>query len=397
MHYRLGSDKLLVAASIFILATNNLSAQNSPPAANKPPEQSSAPTRRMPGPGMGGPSQPFPEAKNIAQPKNDSELAAAIKQLAGELSSSGKFSGSVLLAVDGKPLVESAWGDANREHEVPNTLETSFDIGSLGKLFTQIAILQLVDAGKLSLDEFFGKYLPNYPNRDIAAKVTIRQLLLHTSGMGDIFDSITPKTDLSSLRQLKDFLPLFANKPLEFEPGSQPHYSNAGYVVLGLVIEAVSGDDYYKYVEQHVLKPATMTRSGFFERSKLPPTVAHSYDDGHDVTNTHPVHGSPAGGLQASTGDLLRLVKAIDAGKIIGKESVKVLRDLIPHPPNAPPPADDDKLEAYGIAGGAPGVSAQLAIDPTGYYTRVVLCNGSPPMAISMAATIAEWIKQMPK
>ena len=99
----------------------------------------------------------------------------------------------------------------------------------------------------------------------------------------------------------------------------------------------------------------------------------------------------------ASAGDLLRLVKAIDVGKIIGKESVKVLRDLIPHSPNAPPPANETKLVAYGIAGGAPGVSAQLAIDPTGHYTRIVLCNGSPPMAMSMAAMIGEWIKQMPK
>jgi hypothetical protein len=111
----------------------------------------------------------------------------------------------------------------------------------------------------------------------------------------------------------------------------------------------------------------------------------------------HAVHGSPAGGLQASTGDLLRLVQAVDGGKLLKKESVKVLRDLIPHPPNTPPPADETKLAAYGIAGGGPGVSAQLAIDSTGHYTRVVLCNGSPPMAMSMAATIGEWIKQMPK
>jgi hypothetical protein len=91
------------------------------------------------------------------------------------------------------------------------------------------------------------------------------------------------------------------------------------------------------------------------------------------------------------------MVQAIDAGKLLKKESVKVLRDLIPRPPNAPAPADESRLTAYGIAGGAQGVSAQLAVDPTGRYTRVVLCNGSPPMAMSMAATIGEWMKQMPK
>src|ERR1700736_1690693 len=96
-------------------------------------------------------------------------------------------------------------------------------------------------------------------------------------------------------------------------------------------------------------------------------------------------------------GDLLRLVQAINGGKLISKESVKLLRDMIPHPPNAPPPPDDTKLAAYGIGGGAPGVNTGLSIDPIGHYTRVVLCNMSPPMAMSMGATISEWIKQMPK
>ena len=398
MQYRFLRQRLPLAALFVVLTINILFAQSAPPK----PEQSSAPgagsepSRRIGGPGMAGP-QPFPEAKLIAQPKNDNEVAAAVKQLAAQLASSGRFSGSVLLAVNGKPLVDNAWGEADREHKITNTPETSYDVGSVGKLFTQIAILQLLDANKLSLDDPFGKYLTSYPNGEIAGKVTIRQLLLHTSGMGDIFDNVKPETNLSSMRQLKDFLPLFAQKPLEFAPGSKTHYSNTGYIVLGMVVEAVSGDDYYKYVEQHILKPAGMTRSGFFDRTKLPPFVAHSYDEGRDVTNMHAVRGSPAGGLQASTGDLLRLVQAVDGGKLLKKESVKVLRDLIPHPPNAPPPADETKLAAYGIAGGAPGVSAQLAIDPTAHYARVVLCNGSPPMAMSMAATIGEWIKQMPK
>ena len=387
-----------------VLITNTLWAQDTPPTAAGGPEQRSVPApgsgnqppHRMMGPGMGGPP-PFPEAKSTAQPKNDEELTAAVKQLGTAVAASGRFSGSVLVAVDGKPLVDQAWGEADREHKIANTPETSYDVGSIGKLFTQIAILQLVEAGKVTLDDPFGKYLTSYPNGDIAGKVTIRQLLLHKSGMGDFFESITPATDLGSLRQLKDFLPLFAQKPLEFSPGSQTRYSNTGYVVLGMVVEAVSGEDYYNYVAQHILKPADMTHSGFFDRTDLPTGVAHSYDEGKDVTNMHPVRGSPAGGLQASTGDLLQLVQAVDTGKLLKRESVKVLRDLIPHPPNAPPPADEARLEAYGIAGGAPGVNAQLSVNPTGHYTRIVLCNGSPPMAMSMAATIGEWIKQMPK
>jgi D-alanyl-D-alanine carboxypeptidase len=362
----------------------------------QPPGAGSA-QRLIRGQGPGGLPEPFPEAKQIAQPKDDNELALAIKKLGDELAASGKFSGSVLVAVDGKTLIDDAWGDADRKHKVANKPETSYDVGSIGKLFTQIAILQLFEAGKLKLDDPFGKYLTNYPNEDIAAKVTIRQVLLHSGGITDVFDRITPDINLKSMRELKDFLPLFAQKPLEYVPGSANRYSSAGYIVLGLIIEAVSGENYYTYVKEKILDPARMTHSGFFDRGHLPPTVARSYDEGRDVTDMHAARGSSAGGLQASAGDLLRLVQAINAGRLISKESVKVLRGLIPTPPNAAPAADESKLVAYGIGGGAPGVSALLSIDPTGHYTRVVLCNGSPPMAMAMGAAIREWLQHLPK
>ncbi len=349
-----------------------------------------------PAPGMLR-SEPFPEAKEITPPKKETELAAAIGKLGDKLAAAGRFSGAVLLAEDGKRLIERAWGLADRDRKIANTSETSFDMGSLGKLITQIAILQLVDAGKLSLDEPFGEYLPDYPNRKVAGKVTIRELLLHTSGMGDIADPEIREAKAGSLQTLKDFVPLFANDALAFAPGSQTRYSNAGYIVLGRVIEAVTGRDYYSYVDKSILQRAGMKHSGFFDRAGLPATVARSYDNGIDVTNKHPLRGSPAGGLQASVGDLLQLVQAIDAGKFFSKESITILRELVPRSPNAPSSIDASRFAAYGIAGGAPGVSAQLNIDPGGRYTRIVLCNGSPPMASSMAATIAEWLKEMPK
>ncbi len=349
-----------------------------------------------PGPDGPPPPQPFAEAKSIPQPKNDEELAAAIKKLADTLAAPGRFSGSILLANNGKTLVDNAWGRADREQRIGNTPDTAYDVGSIGKLFTQIAIFQLVEKGKLSLDDIFGKYLTDYPDSDIAGKVMIRHLLLHSSGMGDIFDQ-PGSENLGTITELAGFLPLIAHKPLAFEPGSGNRYSNAGYVVLGMVVESVSGENYYSYIKAHVLEPAGMARSGFFDRKHLPASVAHSYEDGKDVTGVQPERGCPAGGLQASASDLLRLVQAIDAGKLISKESLKLLRDMIPHPPNAPPHADETRLTAYGIGGGAPGVSAGLSIDPTGRYTRVVLCNAGPPMAMSMGAAISEWIKQMPK
>ena len=332
----------------------------------------------------------------MPQPKNDAELAASIKALADTLAAAGRFSGSIYLAKDGVALVEAAWGLSDRAKHVPNTPDTAYDIGSIGKLITQTAVLQLAEQGKLQLDDPIGKYLKDYPNPGIAAKVTLRQLLLHTSGLGDIFDHITPDTNLAGMTELKDFLPLFGNRPLEFEPGTRNRYSNAGYIVLGLVIEAVGGENYFEYVPRHILAPAGMTRSGFFNRSQLPATVARSYHGADDMTGMHPGRGTPAGGLHASASDLAHLVMAINDGRLLKPQSVSLLNGFLPRPPGGPPiPAG--RLMAYGIEGGAPGVNAHLVVDPSGHYTRVVLCNGEPPMAASMGFTIREWIRNLPK
>jgi CubicO group peptidase (beta-lactamase class C family) len=347
--------------------------------------------------GPGDAPKPYAEAAAIPQPKNDEELTHAITLLADQLSSAGRFSGSIFLAADAKPLVDKAWGEADRTAKRPNTPDTAYDVGSIGKLFTQIAILQLAEQGKLSLDDPIGKYLTSYPDSDVATKVTIRQLLLHTSGIPDFLSHFTPGMKLDEIVNLKDFLPLFAGKPLDFEPGKGKQYSSSGYIVLGLVVEAVSKSTYAAYVQQHILQPAAMTHSGFFDRSHLPPFVARSYEEGEDVTGMHPRQGSSAGGLQASARDLFRLIEAINAGKLIKPDAIATLRSMIPRPPDAPPPADLSKLAAYGIEGGAPGVNGQLVIDPSGHYTRVVLCNSGPPMASSMGMTIREWLNHIPK
>lgn len=375
----------------------------------EPNGPASQPSRMLlqPGPGTlgkqmlgpGGPPEPVPEAKGISQPKNDEELASAIKRLAETLAGKGRFSGSIFLAANGQTLVDNAWGEANRETKTANTPETAYDAGSIGKLFTQIAIMQLTEKGALNLDGTIANYLPDYPNRSVAEKVTVRELLLHSSGIPDFFDKLNPETaptmKLDAVVELKDFLPFFANQPLEFEPGSSNRYSNSGYIVLGLVIEAVSHENYREYIQRHILAPAKMTHSGFFDRAHLPSFVARSYEDKADVTGIHPRRGSPAGGIQATARDLYRLVEAIDAGKLIKPESINVIRRLMPAPANAPPLRDSVKLTSFGIQGGAPGVNSSLSIDPTGRYTRVVLCNSGPPMASMMATTIRAWIQGM--
>ncbi len=169
-----------------------------------------------------------------------------------------QFTGVVVVAQNGVPQFERAYGMADREAHRANDLETSFNIGSINKLFTQIAIRQLADAGKLNLDSSLARAWPDYPNADIPRKVTIRQILQMRSGIqGNIFAAPSGKTR-HDVVSLQDFFDLVKTEPLQFEPGSKQQYSNAGYIVLGLLIEKLSGENYYEYVRRHIYEPAGM-------------------------------------------------------------------------------------------------------------------------------------------
>src|ERR1700686_5310040 len=169
-------------------------------------------------------------------PIPQTELVRRLTASVDGLAKAGQFSGVVLLARNGAPVFQRAYGLADRERGVANDPETAFNLGSINKIFTQIAILQLRYAGKLALDSTLATYWPDYPNKEVAHRITIRQLLRHTSGIGgNIFDPPAGGTR-NDIRTLRDYLPLFVNKPLAFEPGSRNAYSNAGYVVLGLLV-----------------------------------------------------------------------------------------------------------------------------------------------------------------
>ena len=153
------------------------------------------------------------------------------------------FAGAALVAHDGKVVFSGAYGFANREKRTPNTLDTQFRIGSMNKMFTAIAVLQLVQVGKVRLNDPLGKYITDYPNPEVAAKVTIHQLLTHTGGTGDFFG---PEFDAHrvELKSLNDYVTLFGRRGPEFEPGSRWAYSNYGMLLAGVVIERVSGQSY---------------------------------------------------------------------------------------------------------------------------------------------------------
>ena len=291
-----------------------------------------------------------------------------------------RFSGVVLVANGEDVVFEKAYGYACKNFEVPNQMDTKFNIGSLNKLITKIAILQLVQRGSLTLDDLVGKYLQDFPE-EIRTKVRIHHLISFTSGMGDYFNEKFEQAS-GNLRKLDDFVPFFIDNPLAFEPGEGNQYSNAGYVVLGKIIEAVSGMDYYDYVRENIYKPAGMTDTDHYEIDSVTPKLATGYTRQMPDCSRHPTErrtnyfiigsrGSSAGGGQSTAYDLLKLDIAVANSVLLDDlHSSRVFIPLDVEPGRKP--------RIVGLAGGAPGLTAlYLKYNEKG-YTVFVLSNYDP-------------------
>jgi len=310
-----------------------------------------------------------------------------------------KFSGAVLIARDSSVLLKQAYGYADKRFRTPNTLETKFNLGSMNKFFTKLAIGQLAEAGKIALTEPFIKYLPDYPNRAVAEKVTVSQLLTMTSGMGDFFGEKYEGTPKDRIHALADYLQFFVDAPLGFEPGSQERYSNAGYIVLGLIIEKVSGEDYYGYVRKHIFVPSHMTNTDSYTMDGITANMATGYQhpgEGQSgwVSNIYsaPGRGSSAGGGYSTVRDLFSFLQALKDGRLLsGKYSSWMLTGELPG-------ADPElplKEGAIGIAGGAPGINGDIEFDAASGNTIIVLANYSPPAATDAARALRGFLARV--
>ena len=316
----------------------------------------------------------------VPEPKADEkELAAAVRALLEGQTKADEFSGVVLIAKDSRILFHEAYGNADREKKIPNRKDTKFNLGSINKSFTRVAIHQLARQGKLSLDDPIKKFLPDYPNAPAAEKVTIRNLLNMASGIGDFFGSRYDATPKDKIRTLQDYLPLFADLPLEFEPGKGNRYSNGGYVVLGVIIEKLSGVDYYTYVRENIFKPCGLLNTDSFARDADVPNLARGYTlegvaEGGRVLNhsTLPGRGSSAGGGYSTAEDMLKYVLALKDKKL-----------YLP-----------DAANGLGIAGGAPGINSAVEWDPRSGTIVIVLTNFDPPTAGQAARRIVGWLPQ---
>jgi D-alanyl-D-alanine carboxypeptidase len=251
---------------------------------------------------------------------DDQDLATQVQAHVADLGSKNVFSGAILIAHNGMTVMDQAWGMANTHEQIANTTDTQFCMGSMNKMFTAVAVLQLVQQGKLSLDAPIGNYWHDYPNRDLASRVTIRQLLSHTGGTGDIF---TPEYEAHRLetRSLADYITLFGKRPVRFGPGTRMEYSNYGFILLGRLIELISGDTYESYVQKHVYAPAGMEHTDSRPEADRVQGRATGYtrEPGGFAPNTStlPWSCTSAGGGYSTVGDLLLFANALQSGKLL--------------------------------------------------------------------------------
>jgi CubicO group peptidase (beta-lactamase class C family) len=299
------------------------------------------------------------------------------QQMDAAVRSSG-FSGEVAVVRHGTLVFARGYGLADRGRHRKVTLDTAFNLASMGKMFTGVAAAQLVQAGKLRFDDRVGTYVAGLPKP--LRSLTVAQLLDHTSGLGDYFNDPGYDRLRPTLTSLAAYLPLVKRERLQFTPGSQWAYSNSGFLLAGLVIEKASGERYDTYLERHVWRPAGMTHTGCYTRSRLPSFAALGYDGAVPNTSTLPPKGTSAGGCYSSARDLLRFAAALQEGKLVSRDLVKTLTSSHVAAPGG------GYGYGFGIRGttvwhngGAPGAGGELDINPKLGVVTVVLGNVDPP------------------
>jgi CubicO group peptidase (beta-lactamase class C family) len=340
---------------------------------------------------------------------SDEEIAARAEAYLAKLVAADLFSGSVVVAHDGKTILSRAYGQASRAHGVANRTDTKFNLGSMNKMFTAVAIAQLAEKGRLTFTDPVGKHLPDYPNKEVAEKVTLHHLLTHTSGVGDYFNDTYVAAAKDRFRTVRDFFPLFVDKPLEFEPGSQFRYSNAGFMILGAVIENVSGQNYSDYVRDHVYKPAGMTDTDAYEMDQDTPNLATGYTRqtlyGQPLAGPrrnnlflHVIKGGPAGGGFSTAEDLIRFARALREHKLLGPDLTELVMagKVEGHPGEKYAYGFFEEVvnghRIVGHGGGFPGISSQLDVYSDLGYDVAVMSNYDPPAATHVSGKLRSLI-----
>lgn len=343
--------------------------------------------------------------ESVIKQLNSDDILRELEAFMQKLVDADVFSGAVLLANKGKPVFQAAYGMANKDFDVPNTINTKFNLGSMNKMFTGIAIAQLVERGKLSFEDSLSKFLPSFPNPTSADKIKIKHLLTHTAGLGYYFSEKFWNSSRSLYRTIDDMMKLVEDEELLFEePGTEWQYSNTGMLVLGKVIECVTGQSYYQYIQENIYEPADMQNTGCFELDKVHKNLAVGYsklftDEGAEFQNNlfqHVIRGASHGGGFSTVNDLLKFDLALRANKLLKAENVNLVLSAKPElkSPNygygfgvTHSSESNTEVVVAGHGGGFHGVSANLDMFLGTPWTAVVLSNysmGMQPVAAKM-------------
>jgi CubicO group peptidase (beta-lactamase class C family) len=340
---------------------------------------------------------------------SDAALATAVRRIVEARSKAGLFSGIVVVARDTQVIVSASGGYANRATHTPITGSTQFTLGSMGKMFTAASIGQLVDRGMMSFDDTVGKFFPDYPNATVRDHVTVGMLLSHTAGMGDFLGNRTPEMMQRGVQRAAEFMPLYDHDELQFPPGTQWSYSNAGLALAGAIVEQVSGVAYPAYLRDHIFAAADMAHS---DPNNVPYGSAWLVTPYTKVSEQGPLPdwreaehdiGSPAGGAISTADDLVRFAAALRGGRLVTDRTFAAMTA----------PRHDTPFGAqYGYAteihdiygrtvvghgGGFPGVNTHLYLVLGSPYTVVVLANQDPPAEAYVGSMVVALVAEKAK
>lgn len=342
---------------------------------------------------------PAPDGFSIPRLGETGALSALADRLEAA-GTAGRFSGAVRVARNGRSLFERAAGLADVAQGTPATSATRYCIGSMGKMFTAVAVMQLVERGRIRLTDTLGAHLPAYPNRALADRVTIEHLLTHTGGTGDIFG---PDYDAHAdrLRTPADLVRFYGERGPEFEPGSRWGYSNYGFVLLGAVVEQATGAPYETWFAEHVFAPAGMSATSGTFASPHPTARPYSGSTRTGLKALQPYEGLPAGGGYSTTGDLLAFAEALRNGALVRGETLTAMTASrvaagSGHWGLGFNIRRRNGALCYGHGGSAPGVNADLAVYPGSGFQTVVLTNRGHPAAVNIAEFIGARLPDQP-
>jgi CubicO group peptidase (beta-lactamase class C family) len=334
-----------------------------------------------------------PDGPESLESLNEEERVKMLDSFIARLGEAGVFSGTILLDKGGNVLFKAAYGFATRRYNIPIRIDTKLNLASLTKMFTAVAVAQLFEKGKVSFDDPIGKYLgTDWIPEKIGESVQIKHLLSHTSGIdiGGEDDNLTylEQAFKGQFREISDYKSLSARATLKSRPGKNFSYSNIGMHLVGPIIEKISGETYFKYLQTHIFEPAGMSNTGFYELDIPEPNVAAGYSkeyrDGKIFWRNNilacQIKGTPAGGAYSTADDLLKFENALRNNVLVSEKTKEILftpkKEL-----NAPSygygfqvRTFDDKLQV-GHSGGYVGINNQFSMYRNKGYTVIILSN----------------------